>query len=59
MARSDPSHAGTLTAHPSQRELSLRQAYQRVQRLTKLGLHAEAHAVWEAEIQTILHQQSP
>jgi hypothetical protein len=58
VARSDPDHASALTALPSQRELRLRQAYQRVQRLTRLGLHAEAHTVWEAEIQAILHQQS-
>lgn len=59
MARSDPDQeANALTALPSQRELKLRQAYQRVQRLTRLGLHAEAHTVWEAEIQAILHQQS-
>lgn len=57
MVRSSPDHAGAMPAFPTCRELSLRQAYQRVQRLTKLGLHAEAHAVWESEIQSILHDQ--
>jgi hypothetical protein len=58
LARSELDHSGLITAQPSWRELSLRQAYQRVQRLTRLGLHAEAHAVWESEIQSILRQQA-
>ena len=56
MARSS-SDLYAMTPQPSSREQRLRQAYQRVQRLTRLGLHAEAHALWEAEISAVLHHE--